>query len=106
MHISVPVDNTCELLNFTPVNPLISKCDIKVCYVGETPNRNHTVITKAVAIEMAKTLPGSPIVGFYDAVKNDFDEHTRVIDVSRGKFEIKDKTRPYGFVDLGARVWF
>lgn len=55
---------------------------------------------------MAKTLPGSPIVGFYDAVKNDFDEHTRVIDVSRGKFEIKDKTRPYGFVDLGARVWF
>ena len=106
MHISVPVDNTIELLNFTPFNPLISKCQIKVCYVGEDPNRNHSVITKDVAKEMAKTLPGSPIVGFFNKEQGDFEEHNRVIDVSNGRFDVIDTTRPYGFVDFSAKVWF
>lgn len=106
MHISIPVESTVELLNFTPVNPLISKCQIKVCYVGDDPNRNHSVITKAVATDMAKSLPGSPIVGFYNEATGDFEEHNRVIDVSNGKFNVIDTTRPYGFVDLGAKVWF
>ena len=106
MHISVPVDNTIELLNFTPFNPLISKCQIKVCYVGEDPNRNHSVITKDVAKEMAKTLPGSPIVGFFNKEQGDFEEHNRVIDVSNGIFDVIDTTRPYGFVDFSAKVWF
>lgn len=106
MHISIPLEHTVELLNFTPVNPLISKCQIKVCYVGENPNRNNSVITKEVATEMAKTLPGSPIVGFFNKEAGDFEEHNRMIDVSNGKFEIVDTTRPYGFVDLGAKVWF
>ena len=106
MHISVPVDNTIELLNFTPFNPLISKCQIKVCYVGEDPNRNHSIITKDVAKEMAKTLPGSPIVGFFNKEQGDFEEHNRVIDVSNGKFDVIDTTRPYGFVDFSAKVWF
>jgi hypothetical protein len=66
MHISIPVEATIELLNLVPVNPLISKCQIKVCYVGEDPNRNRSIITKDVAREMAKSLPGSPIVGFYN----------------------------------------
>ena len=106
MHISIPVDNTIELLNFTPFNPLISKCQIKVCYVGEDPNRNHSVITKDVAKEMAKTLPGSPIVGFFNKEQGDFEEHNRVIDVSNGRFDVIDTTRPYGFVDFSAKVWF
>jgi hypothetical protein len=59
----------CEFINITPVNPLISKCEIKVCYVGDTPNRNRSVITKDVAREMANSLPGSPIVGYYNETK-------------------------------------
>ena len=55
---------------------------------------------------MANSLPGCPIVGFYNETKGDFEEHNRIIDVSNGKFEIKDTTRPYGFVDLNAKVWF
>lgn len=106
MHISVPVDATVELLNFSPINPLISKCQIKVCYVGDAPNRNGSVITKDVATEMAKSLPGCPIVGFFNESTGDFEEHNRVIDVSNGRFEVIDTTRPYGFVDLGAKVWF
>ena len=106
MHISVPVENTVELLNFTPFNPLISKCEIKVCYVGEDPNRNRSVITKEVATDMAKSLPGCPIVGFYNEATGDFEEHNRMIDCSNGKFEVIDTTRPYGFVDKNAKVWF
>ena len=106
MHISVPVENTVELLNFTPFNPLISKCEIKVCYVGDDPNRNRSVITKEVATDRAKSLPGCPIVGFYNEQTGDFEEHNREIDVSKGEFRIVDTTRPYGFVDKNAKVWF
>lgn len=105
-HTSVRLETPCEFINITPVNPLISKCQIKVCYVSDEPNRNRSVITKEVATEMANSLPGSPIVGFYNEATRDFEEHNRVIDISNGQFEIKDTTRPYGFVDLSAKCWF
>lgn len=100
------LEHPCEFINITPINPLISKCEIKVCYVGDEPNRNRSVITKEVATEMANSLPGSPIVGYYNEAAGDFEEHNRIIDISGGKVQIKDTTRPYGFVDLGAKVWF
>ena len=106
MHSSVRLDTPIEIINITSISPLISKCQIKVCWVGEDPNRNGSVITKEVAYEMANSLPGSPIVGFFNENKNDFEEHNRYIDISNGKFEIKDTTRPFGFVDLNAKVWF
>ena len=106
-HTSIPLlEHPCEFINITPVNPLISKCEIKVCYVGDTPNRNKSVITKDVAREMANSLPGSPIVGYYNETAGDFEEHNRVIEFSGGGIQLKDTTRPYGFVDLGAKVWF
>lgn len=106
MHKSIKLDNPCEFINITPLNPLISKCQIKVCYVGEEPNRNRSIITREVAMEMANSLPGSPIVGYYNEDKEDFEGHNKIIDISNGKFQIKDTTRPYGFVDLNAKVWF
>lgn len=106
MHVSLKMNTPCEFINLEPVNPLISRVQIKVCYVGDEPNRNGTVITKEVARQMANSLPGSPIVGFYNETKEDFEEHNRIIDLSNGKFEFKDTTRPYGFVDLNAQAWF
>ena len=105
-HTSIKLETPCEFINITPVNPLISKCQIKVCYVGDTPNRNGSIITKEVARQMANSLPGSPIVGYYNDATGDFEEHNRVIDISNGQFKIQDTTKPYGFVDLGARAWF
>lgn len=105
-HTSIVVNSPVELINVTPVNPLISRCQIKVCYVGDTPNRNGSVITKDVAREMAKSLPGSPIVGFYNEATSDFEEHNRRIDIAGGKLKFEDTTRPYGFVDLSAKMWF
>ena len=106
MHTSIKLDSPIEFINITPLNPLISKCQIKVCYVSDEPNRNRSIITKETAKQMANSLPGCPIVGFYNEEKGDFEEHNRIIDISNGKFEIKDTTKPSGFVDLGARVWF
>lgn len=107
MHISTLISNApCELINIVPQNPLISKCQIKVCYVGDTPNRNGSIITKETARQIANSLPGSPIVGFYNEASGDFEEHNRRIDISGGVLKFEDTTRPYGFVDLNAKVWF
>ena len=105
-HTSIRLDTPVEFINITPFNPLISRCEIKVCYVGDQPNRNHSIITKEVAIDIAQSLPGSPIVGYYNEDKGDFEEHNRIIEISDGELKVKDTTRPYGFVDLNAKVWF
>mgnify|MGYP003296363587 CR=1 FL=1 len=57
-------------------------------------------------MKLAPSLPGCPIVGYFNTKEGDFEEHNRIIDISNGKFEIKDTTKPYGFVDLNAKVWF
>ena len=55
---------------------------------------------------MAPSLRGCMIVGFYNEKIEDFEEHNRVINISNGKWEMKDTTIPYGFVDINAKIWF
>ena len=106
-HISIKLDTPVEFVNITSINPLISKCEIKVCYVQEEKNRNRSVITKEFARDiLAQTLPGSPIVGTFNREKEDFEDHNKKLIIQDGKLKIVDDTRPYGFVDLGAKVWF
>ena len=107
-HISVPIDQSCEFINLVPQsNPLISKCLIKVCYVDDSnPNRNMSVISKETAKKLARGLPGSPIVGFYNQDKKDFEEHSKILRLEDGEWKLSDLTRPYGFVDINAKVWF
>ena len=106
MHQSIATIDSPEFINLQPleINPLMSSCEIKVLYLGE--NRNHSYITKDVATEMAKTLRGAPIVGYYKEEKDDFADHgERMIFDDEGiKFECL--TKPYGFVAPDARVWF
>ena len=106
MHQSIATIDSPEFINLQPldVNPLMSSCEIKVLYIGE--NRNHSYITKEVASDMAKTLRGAPIVGYYKEEKEDFADHgERVIFDDEGvKFECM--TKPYGFVAPDAKVWF
>lgn len=106
MHQSIATIDSPEFINLQPldINPLMSKCEIKVLYIGE--NRNHSYISKEVAEDMAKTLRGAPIVGYYKEEKEDFADHgERVILDDEGiKFECL--TKPYGFVAPDAKVWF
>jgi hypothetical protein len=106
MHQSIATIDSPEFINLQPleINPLMSSCEIKVLYIGE--NRNRSFITKEVATEMAKTLRGAPIVGYYKSEKEDFADHgNRMIFDDEGiKFECM--TVPYGFVAPNAKVWF
>ena len=83
-HSSIKMNTPCEFINIVPLNPLISKCQIKVCYVGDTTNRNESVITKETAKKLANSLPGSPIVGYYNEDIQDFDEHTKELVIKNG----------------------
>ena len=106
MHQTIATIDSPEFINLQPleINPLMSSCEIKVLYLGE--NRNQSYITKEVATEMAKTLRGAPIVGYYKEEQKDFRDHGEkmILDDEGIKFECL--TKPYGFVAPDARVWF
>ena len=106
MHKSVATINSPEFINLTPldINPLMSECEIKVLYIGE--NRNRSYISKDVATEMAKTLRGAPIVGYYKQEKEDFRDHGREVIIDDEGIKFNCKTIPYGFVSPNAKVWF
>ena len=102
--LSVATIKSPEFINITSINPLISKCEIKVLYVGA--NRNMSYITKEVATEMAKTLPGTPIVGYYSENKEDFGDHGDQMIIDSDGIRFNCLTKPYGFVDINAKPWF
>lgn len=106
MHKSVATISSPEFINLKPldINPLMSACEIKVLYVGE--NRNKSYITKDVATEMAKTLRGAPIVGYYKEEKEDFRDHGHEVIIDDEGIKFNCKTVPYGFVAPDAKVWF
>ena len=106
MHQSVATIDSPEFINLQPldINPLMSKCEIKVLYIGE--NRNHSFITKDVATEMSKTLRGAPIVGYYKEENQDFRDHGDQIIIDEKGIQFKCLTKPYGFVSPDAEVWF
>ena len=106
MHQSVATIDSPEFLNLQPldINPLMSKCEIKVLYVGA--NRNHTFITEQVATEIGKTLRGAPIVGYYKESKEDFRDHGEKVIIDDEGIKFECQTVPYGFVSPDAKVWF
>jgi hypothetical protein len=106
MHRSVATIDSPEFLNLQPldINPLMSKCDIKIFYVGA--NRNRTFISEEVAVELGKTLRGAPIVGYYRDTKEDFTDHGEKIIIDDEGVKFQCQTVPYGFVSPDAKVWF
>ena len=105
-NISVKSMEAPEFINLEPdaINPGISKCEVKVCYLGK--NRNGSYINKETAEKMASTLPGAPIVGAFRKDVEDFSDHGEVIHIEDGRIEFSCKTMPYGFVAPDAKCWF
>ena len=106
VHQSVSVIKEPEFINLSPndINPLVSNCQIKVLYIGE--NRNRSYISKEVAEDMAKSLRGTPIVGYYIEDKKDFGDHGEQLIIDGEGFHFNTLTKPYGFVAPDAKVWF
>ena len=105
-HQSVATINSPQFINLQPldINPLMSSCQIKVFYLGE--NRNGSYISKQVAAEMAKSLRGAPIVGYYKKDKQDFADHGEQVIIDDDGIHFNCLTKPYGFVSPDAKVWF
>ena len=105
-HQSIATISSPQFINLQPldINPYMSKCQIKVLYIGA--NRNHTFIDKDVATEMAKTLRGAPIVGYYKENKEDFADHGEKVIIDDEGIKFECQTVPYGFVDPSAPIWF
>lgn len=103
---SVATIDAPEFINLKPdaLNPGISQCEIKVLYLGQ--NRNHSYIDKNTAIQMAHSLPGTPIVGAYRKDIEDFGDHGHIMHIEDGEITFSCKTVPYGFVAPDADVWF
>lgn len=93
-----------EFIDLKPFNPQISECQIKVMYLGK--NRNGSYIDKNTAVQMANSLPGTPIVAVYRKDIEDFGDHGHVITIEDGEVKFNCKTVPYGFVAPDAKVWF
>lgn len=102
--LSVATIKSPEFIEITSISPLVSKCEIKVLYVGQ--NRNRSFINKEVATEMGKTLPGVPIVGYYSENKEDFRDHGDRLTVDGDGIKFDCLTKPYGFVAPDSKVWF
>lgn len=101
---SVATIDSPEFIDIHPYNPLISECQIKVMYIGK--NRNGSYIDKNTAIQMANSLPGCPIVGYYREEKEDFADHGEKMTVDCDGIHFSCETKPYGFVAPDAQVWF
>jgi len=102
--MSVATVSSPEFINITSISPFAKQCEIKVFYLGK--NRNGSFIDRAVAEQMAQTLPGCPIVGYYSEDKEDFRDHGEQVVIDGDGIKFKCQTVPYGFVAPDAKVWF
>ncbi len=82
--------------NVDEVNPLFSKCFIKILYSGL--NGNNVYIDKNVAEQMAKSLHNIPIVGEYVEKIEDFKDHGGKIEITNDSIEFIHTTKPYGVI--------
>lgn len=105
MNESTAIIDSVEIIPLgQSISPLITKVKIKVFHLGL--NRNRSYIDKETAIEMAKSLRGNPIVGAFREEKGDFTDHGQQVVINDQGVKIECLTKPYGFVDLNAKVWF
>ena len=102
---NLPLNMPVEVINFEPVNPMISKATVKIFYTGK--NRNNSFISKEVAEKMIKTLPNIPIVGQYNSGTKDFLGHGHdFTEDENGNIIPSKKTIPYGVVPADTKIWW
>lgn len=96
-----------EVLDTRPLSQLVTEATVKVCWVDDKqPNRNNTLITEQVGREIAATLPGAPVVGFFKEEDNDFQQHSVKITIEDDSIKFESLTRPYGFVAPEKQPWY
>lgn len=78
------------------INPEFAKVKVYVMYHGD--NRNYTSMSKETIEEALYSLKGIPVVGEWKEENNNFGSHGGKLEISDEGIELKDTTKPYGFV--------
>lgn len=90
--------------NIQKFNSQFSKCNVAVAYHGD--NRNFSSISKEVFEKMIPSLYGIPVIGEWKSENDDFGSHGGKIEISDDGINYVETTKPYGFIDSQAKVWW
>ena len=93
-----------QITEIEKLNPLFSKCLIKILHIGK--NNNRTEFTKEVVENAIPTLYNIPIIGEYIQHKEDFKDHGGKIVITDESVEYIHTTVPYGLVPADAEVFW
>ena len=91
-----------QFYDIEEVNPLFSKCHIRILHPGL--NANGVDISKEVANQMATTLYNIPIVGEYVETIEDFKDHGGKIEITSDDIKFVHTTKPYGVVPSNTEI--
>ncbi|MWV44963.1 hypothetical protein GRF59_15175 [Paenibacillus sp. HJL G12] len=86
------------------INPLFSKCKIRVLYAGL--NRNNSYLSRKSIEEALPSMFNIPIVGEFEQETENFGGHGGAIDVSGDKPKWINTTVPYGLVPESANIYW
>jgi len=95
---------TANFVDIEYVNPLFSKCKVKVLYTGD--NRNNSSFTKDVIETALPSIFNIPIVGEFVEQQEDFGGHGGKIEISEDEIKFVQTTKPYGVVPESAEVYW
>lgn len=86
-------------------SPLYTRGKLKVFYVGETVD--HRIFTEEFSKKLMRTLPYTPVVGYYNTDKDDFNGHANnqfiygIVDpMNEPKFELDAKGTKWAICDV------
>lgn len=95
---------TAEFTDIQAVNPLFSKCKVKVMYTGD--NRNNSSFTKNVVENAIPSIFNIPIIGEFIENVEDFGGHGGKIEITDKEIKMVQTTKPYGVVPESADVYW
>lgn len=90
--------------NIQKFNSQFSKCNVAIAYHGD--NRNFSSISKEVFENAIPSLYGIPVVGEWKENIDDYGTHGGKIEISDEGINYVETTKPIGFVDSQAKVWW
>lgn len=93
-----------EIKDIKKVNPLFSKCKIRVLYAGI--NRNSSYFSKETIERCLPTIFNIPIVGEYIKDRDNFGDHGGSYEIKDGKIKYIHTTKPYGVIPESANVYW
>lgn len=85
-------------------NSQFHKVKVYVAYAGD--NRNYSSISKETFEKMIPSIFGVPVLGEWSKSDKSFKGHGGKIEITDDGIEYIDTTKPYGFVDSNANVWW